>query len=123
MGEKKGFAVMGPQKKVMVNEYGESVETSNEDQIAMGSREQMKGLGFAMHRTAKLEEIKAKTLGTQSQLLGSKDMPIKIEDFVKSEIKEEIGDHFTLGMSSSSSSGIRVKKEEDMKQEQDIKQE
>merc|ERR1712190_471603 len=91
--------------------------------IADGSRDSIKGIGFALHRTAKLEEIKAQTLGLTEQMLGSKDMPIKIEDFVKAEIKEEIGDHFTLGMSSSSSR-FRVKKEEDMKQEQDaIKQE
>merc|ERR1712039_832842 len=86
--------------------------TSNEDFIADGSRDSIKGIGFAMHRTAKLEAIKAQTLGVTEQLLGSKDMPIKIEDFVKAEVKQEIGDHFTLGGGSSSSSGIRVKKEE-----------
>merc|ERR1712083_704926 len=62
-----------------------------------------------MHRNAKLEEYKAKTLGT-TDVLGSKDRPIKVEDFIKTEMKQEIGDHFTLGGSSSSSS---VKKEED----------
>merc|ERR1712217_526010 len=88
-----------------------------------------KGLGFAMHRNAKLEEYKAKTLGT-TDVLGSKDRPIKVEDFIKTEMKQEIGDHFTLGGSSSS----KVKKEEDgivkeeyvkeeIKQEGDIKQE
>merc|ERR1712039_429262 len=71
-------------------------------------------------------------MGGTTDVLGSKDRPIKVEDFIKTEMKQEIGDHFTLGGSSSSSS--RVKKEEDgivkeeyvkeeIKQEGNIKQE
>merc|ERR1712113_1148067 len=96
------------------------IETSNEDFVHDGQRDSIKGSGFAIHRTAKLEEIKAQTLGT-TDMLGTKGCPIKIEDFVKTEMKQEIGDHFTLGASSSSSS--RVKKEEDVVKEEPIKQE
>merc|ERR1712151_1134471 len=128
---KEGRDQLGPQKKIVANEFGEQVATSNEDFIGDTGRDSIKGLGFAMHRNAKLEEYKAKTLGT-TDVLGSKDRPIKVEDFIKTEMKQEIGDHFTLGGSSSSSS--KVKKEEDgivkeeyvkeeIKQEGDIKQE
>merc|ERR1712151_710828 len=125
---KEGRDQLGPQKKIVANEFGEQVATSNEDFIGDTGRDSIKGLGFAMHRNAKLEEYKAKTLGT-TDVLGSKDRPIKVEDFIKTEMKQEVGDHFTLGGSSS-----RVKKEEDgivkeeyvkeeIKQEGDIKQE
>merc|ERR1712083_215476 len=70
-------------------------------------------------------------MGGTTDVLGSKDRPIKVEDFIKTEMKQEIGDHFTLGGSSSSS---KVKKEEDgivkeeyvkeeIKQEGDVKEE
>ncbi|CAJ1418188.1 unnamed protein product, partial [Effrenium voratum] len=91
-----GREAMGPQKKVMRNELGEEVVTSNEDQMAQGFRDStLKGLGFASHRDAKLENIKAQTLGTDSELKGLKELPkapvkgevMKME--VKTEVKEE----------------------------------
>merc|ERR1719336_59670 len=70
--DKKGHEVMGPQKKVVTNELGEQVSTTNEEYVGEAAREApVKGLGFASHRTAKLEAIKAQTLGTQAQLQGS----------------------------------------------------
>lgn len=92
-----GREAMGPQKKVMRNELGEEVVTSNEDQMAQAVRDgTLKGLGFASHRDAKLERIKAQTLGTESELKGLKELPkapikgevMKLE--VKSEVKTEI---------------------------------
>eukprot|EP00913_Durusdinium_trenchii_P012409 g11650.t1 len=92
-----GREAMGPQKKVMRNELGEEVVTSNEDQMAQAVRDgTLKGLGFASHRDAKLERIKAQTLGTESELKGLKELPkapvkgevMKLE--VKTEVKTEI---------------------------------
>jgi len=96
--EDNGREAMGPQKKVMRNELGEEVVTSNEDMLAEAVRDgTLKGLGFASHRDAKLERIKAQTLGTESELKGLKELPkapikgevMKIE--VKSEVKMEPG--------------------------------
>lgn len=79
--DKKGREAMGPQKKLVKNEYGEQVSTSNEDFVADAARDApVKGLGFASHRDAKLEQIKAKILGTVDQMQGSKYCPIKVED-------------------------------------------
>lgn len=92
-----GREAMGPQKKVMRNELGEEVVTSNEDQMAQAVRDgTLKGLGFASHRDAKLERIKAQTMGTEGELKGLKELPkaplkgevMKLE--VKSEVKTEI---------------------------------
>mmetsp|Transcript_140664 Transcript_140664/g.392065 ORF Transcript_140664/g.392065 Transcript_140664/m.392065 type:complete len:224 (-) Transcript_140664:63-734(-) len=103
--DKKGREAMGPQKKVVQNEHGEQIATSNEEMVAIAAREApIKGIGFASHRTAKLEEIKAKTLGTVGELEGSKTQG-------KIEIKlEDVKDEFQGG-SSSSSAGFRVKEE------------
>lgn len=99
--DKKGMKPMGPQKKLVTNEYGEQVATSNEDYVAQAAREApIKGLGFAMHRTAKLEEIKAKTFGTESQLAGStsQSSTAKAEKLeVKEEVKYELHDHAAAG--------------------------
>jgi len=101
--DKKGRTQMGPQKKIVTNEYGEQIATSNEDYIGVAAREaQVKGLGFAFHRTGdqgtKLEEIKAKTFGTESTLLGSSsssssllktEMKTEVKDEIKTEVKTE----------------------------------
>mmetsp|Transcript_56134 Transcript_56134/g.174049 ORF Transcript_56134/g.174049 Transcript_56134/m.174049 type:complete len:181 (-) Transcript_56134:152-694(-) len=111
---------MGPQKKVVANEHGEQVATSNEEVVAVAAREApIKGIGFASHRTSKLEEIKAKTLGTVSSLEGTKTQgPIEVK-------LEAVKDEFPGG-SSSSSSGLRIKEEgAEVKQEvkDEVKQE
>lgn len=115
--DKKGHEVMGPQKKVVTNEHGEQVATSNEEFIAVAARDApVKGIGFASHRTAKLEEIKARTFGTVGQLQGSTPrapLAVKIEDDAKSE--------FGVGGTSSSNSGIRAKEEpKDEIKEEDV---
>mmetsp|Transcript_41649 Transcript_41649/g.109966 ORF Transcript_41649/g.109966 Transcript_41649/m.109966 type:complete len:320 (-) Transcript_41649:2-961(-) len=94
--DKQGRDAMGPQKKCVTNEYGETVGMSNEDFVAVAAREApIKGLGFASHRTKKLEEIKALTLGTEATLTGlastSKSYSSKAEPDVKSEVKQEEG--------------------------------
>eukprot|EP00930_Biecheleria_cincta_P034463 TRINITY_DN23820_c0_g1_i1.p1 TRINITY_DN23820_c0_g1~~TRINITY_DN23820_c0_g1_i1.p1 ORF type:complete len:299 (-),score=103.32 TRINITY_DN23820_c0_g1_i1:376-1272(-) len=87
--ENNGRAAMGPQKKIVTNDVGEQVATSNEDFIAEHFRDgQIRGLGFASHRDAKLEKIKAATLGTAGELKGSKLEPMKLE--VKAELKQEV---------------------------------
>ncbi|CAE8721457.1 unnamed protein product, partial [Polarella glacialis] len=87
--DKNGREVMGPQKKIMTNEYGEQVSTSNEEYIGDAFRDaQIKGLGFAHHRDAKLEKIKAEVMGTKSELKG-KEAPAAPPP-VKGEVKEEI---------------------------------
>merc|ERR1712194_5887 len=48
----------------------------------------IKGLGFAMHRTAKLEELKAETFGTTASLKGTTF--IKIDNDIKMEVKDEM---------------------------------
>mmetsp|Transcript_92748 Transcript_92748/g.239536 ORF Transcript_92748/g.239536 Transcript_92748/m.239536 type:complete len:316 (-) Transcript_92748:245-1192(-) len=89
--DKKGREVMGPQKKIVTNEYGEQVAASNEDYIGEAAREApVKGLGFASHRTTKLEEIKAATLGTESQLQGTKSCSSKADPDLKAEVKQEV---------------------------------
>mmetsp|Transcript_36966 Transcript_36966/g.110406 ORF Transcript_36966/g.110406 Transcript_36966/m.110406 type:complete len:357 (+) Transcript_36966:93-1163(+) len=106
-GDQKGREALGPQKKVVSNEHGEQVATSNEEMVAIAARDApIKGIGFASHRTAKLEEIKAKTLGTVSSLEGTKAQgPVSASE-VKLEVKSEF-----QGGSSSSSSGVRTKEE------------
>ncbi|CAE8700122.1 unnamed protein product, partial [Polarella glacialis] len=87
--DKNGREVMGPQRKIMTNEYGEQVSTSNEEYIGDAFRDaQIKGLGFAHHRDAKLEKIKAEVMGTKSELKG-KEAPAAPPP-VKGEVKEEI---------------------------------
>lgn len=91
--DKKGMTPMGPQKKIVKNEYGEEIAASNEDFVAIAAREApIKGLGFAIHRTSKLEEIKAQTFGTSSQLAGSSGLSSSSSSKVeaKSEVKEEV---------------------------------
>lgn len=69
--DEKGMQQMGPQKKLHINEFGEQIETSNEEVVGVAAREApVKGLGFALHRTSKLEAIKAEALGTESKLDG-----------------------------------------------------
>lgn len=93
--DKKGHEVMGPQKKVVTNELGEQVTTSNEEMIAVAARDALvNGIGFASHRTDKLEAIKAKTFGTEGQLQGTKslgDINVKLEDEAKSELDDAGG--------------------------------
>merc|ERR1712129_671073 len=87
---------MGPQKKIVTNEYGEQVATSNEDYVAVAAREApVKGLGFAAHRTSKLEEIKAQAFGTTSTLAASSSssgVKAEVKDEVKEEVKRERDD-------------------------------
>merc|ERR1719499_80522 len=88
--DKQGRAQMGPQKKIVTNEYGEQVATSNEEYVAQAAREApIKGLGFAMHRNAKLEAIKAETFGTEGQLAGTKSASSSSSSSAKLEPKEE----------------------------------
>ncbi|CAE7796374.1 URT1 [Symbiodinium sp. CCMP2456] len=91
--EDTGREAMGPQKKVMRNELGEEVVTSNEDMLAEAVRDgTLKGLGFASHRDAKLERIKVQALGTESELKGLKELPkepLKGE-IMKLEVKAEV---------------------------------
>uniref|UniRef100_A0A7S2HSU1 Multiple myeloma tumor-associated protein 2-like N-terminal domain-containing protein n=1 Tax=Alexandrium andersonii TaxID=327968 RepID=A0A7S2HSU1_9DINO len=117
--DQKGRDAMGPQKKVMRNEHGEEVATSNEEMVAIAARDALvKGIGFASHRTSKLEEIKAKTLGTVSSLEGtSKQGPVSAEEIKLEEIKNEL-----QGGSSSSSSALRPK-EEAAEVKQEVKEE
>lgn len=80
---RKGRDLMGPQKHLVTNEMGEQVVAS--DIVEEAARDaSIKGLGFASHRTAKLEEYKSKVLGTEGQLEGAKNpgMPsiIKLEN-------------------------------------------
>lgn len=105
---------MGPQKKIVTNDVGEQVATSNEDFIAEHFRDgQIRGLGFAAHRDAKLEKIKAATLGTAGELKGSKLEPMKEE--VKTELKQEVKEEETAG----SSTG-ELKLEREVKEESDV---
>mmetsp|Transcript_12123 Transcript_12123/g.37939 ORF Transcript_12123/g.37939 Transcript_12123/m.37939 type:complete len:331 (-) Transcript_12123:76-1068(-) len=105
--DKQGHAVMGPQKKVLTNNQGEQVATSNEEIVAVAAREApINGIGFAAHRTAKLEEIKAKTLGTVGQLQGSGSQGPVAAEYVKLEVQVKAEPE-----AASSSSRPRVKKE------------
>lgn len=96
-GDKKGREQMGPQAKIVRDELGNEMASSNEAFIAEAARDApIKGLGFAIHRTAKLEEIKAKTLGTEGELKGSTNMSgasslvaVKEKYCQKSETKDE----------------------------------
>jgi len=88
--DKKGKEAMGPQKKVVTNEYGEQVSTTNEDYVAEAARDApIKGIGFAHHRNTKLESMKAETLGTVGQLRGQAAGPkmVKDESYVKLEMQ------------------------------------
>jgi len=95
-GEDTGREAMGPQKHIRTNEFGEQVAHSNEDFFAEAVRDKgsLKGLGFASHRDAKLEKIKAATMGVEGQLKGSsKNENLKSEmklEYVKSEVKTEL---------------------------------
>lgn len=119
--EDNGREAMGPQKKIMRNEMGEEVATSNEDFIAEAFRDgAVKGLGFANHRDAKLEKIKAQTMGTEGELKGLKALPtapikgevVKVE--VKSEVKMEAEGSFGIeGSSPSKRERAEVKDELD----------
>merc|ERR1712232_1331148 len=77
---KKGRAAMGPQGAVERTETGDAPD-------AVSEAAHIKGLGFAVHRNAKLEEYKAQTLGSTSQLEGSSSCSLK-----KEEVKDEFGD-------------------------------
>lgn len=110
---RRGRDQMGPQSKIVNNEFGEQV--TEDDYVGKAYLEStIKGLGFASHRTAKLEEYKAQALGTEAKLEGCKDEgPIKIEEgdgFVKME----------FGRVKSESS---VKKEPVVKMEPGLKEE
>eukprot|EP00933_Yihiella_yeosuensis_P012893 TRINITY_DN12226_c0_g5_i1.p1 TRINITY_DN12226_c0_g5~~TRINITY_DN12226_c0_g5_i1.p1 ORF type:complete len:348 (-),score=87.34 TRINITY_DN12226_c0_g5_i1:52-1011(-) len=123
--DQKGRTQMGAQKKVVTNEYGEQVATSNEDFIAEVARDApIKGLGFASHRDAKLERIKALTFGTTATLDGAKN-PGLLKYEVKSEVKSEIkGEIKGEPSSSSGSASGAVKEEAGLKEEKvEVKQE
>merc|ERR1712060_744567 len=118
--DKQGRQAMGPQAKIVTNEYGEQVSTSNEEYVGVAAREApIKGLGFAMHRNAKLEAIKAETFGTEGQLAGSKSASsssAKLEP--KEEVKRELDDdaRSTLGVADAhikeeEREGAKVKRE------------
>merc|ERR1712190_358574 len=98
-----GHEAMGPQKKIVSNEYGEQIATSNEEYIAVAARDApVKGIGFAAHRTAKLEEIKNKTLGTVGELQGAS--AVKQEEGIKGEVKVEVKEELEDGGGGSSGS-------------------
>lgn len=106
-----GREQMGPQRKGMVDSDG--VER---DAQVIFADSRISGLGFAAHRTAKLEKYKSDVLGTESKLEGIKGEPIKLE--VKSEIKNEPmtdTECLRLGEPASSSSAAGWKKEEENK--------
>jgi len=85
---KRGRDVMGPQKKIIKNEFGEQVMEGVDGCVEEAARDApIKGIGFASHRTAKLEEQKAQIIGTVGKLEGSKFSAVKME--VKSEVKGE----------------------------------
>mmetsp|Transcript_11562 Transcript_11562/g.20478 ORF Transcript_11562/g.20478 Transcript_11562/m.20478 type:complete len:314 (-) Transcript_11562:65-1006(-) len=113
-----GREAMGPQKKVVTNEFGEQVAASNEDFFAEAVRDKgsIKGLGFATHRDAKLEKIKAQTMGTEGELKGSKlndnlKSEMKLE-YVKLEAKVEVKTEPEAGAQGSSPSGSKREREE-----------
>merc|ERR1712151_978070 len=72
--------MMGPQQKLTTNDFGEQV--AEDDNVGKAYLEStIKGLGYASHRTAKLEEYKAKTFGTVGQLEGCKEQGlIKVDE-------------------------------------------
>lgn len=116
--DKKGMEAMGPQKKIVKNEYGEQVAASNEDFIAEAFRDApTKGLGFASHRDAKLEKIKADVLGARGELKGTKIIDIKDEDGddikreVKTEVKMEVKEEEDDGPGAAVRRLMRVKEE------------
>mmetsp|Transcript_10518 Transcript_10518/g.30876 ORF Transcript_10518/g.30876 Transcript_10518/m.30876 type:complete len:313 (+) Transcript_10518:113-1051(+) len=112
--DKQGRTEMGPQKKVLRDDQGREVVTSNEEIVAVAAREAMiQGVGFAGHRNARLEEIKAKTTGTVGTLMGS----------ALSNVKIEIKDEDVKYEASSSSLGPKIKGEPDVKQDPEVKEE
>merc|ERR1712032_1639257 len=83
---RRGRDAFAAQKKVTHNEMGDEVlEVDVQEEASRDAP--IKGLGFAAHRTAKLEEIKAKTLGTAGKLEGSLKAEVKEE--MKQEVKQE----------------------------------
>merc|ERR1711920_51029 len=88
--DEKGRAQMGGQKKIFTDEQGEQVEASNEDLVYQGSKDApIKGLGFASHRTARLEAIKAATMGTKGELEGTSASSFMKKEEIKTEVKGE----------------------------------
>jgi len=124
-GDSKGREVMGPQKKVMKNEHGEEVATSNEEMVALAARDApIRGIGFASHRTSKLEEIKAKTMGTVGSLDGTAARgPVSAEQIKAEEVKFEAVKNELQGGSSSSTAGQRVKEEDGVEVKEEVKEE
>jgi len=101
----RGREQMGPQRKVVHNEMGEQVE--GEDLVGIAAREApIKGLGFAAHRTAKLEAIKAEALRTVGELTGSASQ----SSSAKMEVKEELGERHCIKVESKQEAAL-VKEE------------
>mmetsp|Transcript_19441 Transcript_19441/g.45243 ORF Transcript_19441/g.45243 Transcript_19441/m.45243 type:complete len:341 (+) Transcript_19441:73-1095(+) len=118
--------LIGKQKRLETNQYGEEQEAEEERGNMMGER--TAGLGFAAHRSAKLEAMKAETLGTKGELQGSKSRmesimakykPDGVKDEVKQEVKEEEDDErMAVGGSSSSKAAPALKNaKEEVKEE------
>jgi len=95
---KKGRDQMGGQGKLVTNEFGEQV--AERDEVGTAYIEAgVKGIGYASHRTARLEEYKAKAFGTTSTLDGGKgelglikveDDDVKMSFGLKHELKSEV---------------------------------
>mmetsp|Transcript_25878 Transcript_25878/g.56747 ORF Transcript_25878/g.56747 Transcript_25878/m.56747 type:complete len:351 (-) Transcript_25878:102-1154(-) len=119
--------LIGKQKRINTDQYGEEQEAEEERGNMMGER--TAGLGFAAHRSAKLEAMKAETLGTESELQGSKSrmesimakykpQGMKMEDDVKKEVKEEEDDErLAIAGGSSSSATAKVEVKQEVKEE------
>merc|ERR1711920_729150 len=115
--DEKGRAQMGGQKKIFTDEQGEQVEASNEDLVYQGSKDApIKGLGFASHRTARLEAIKAATMGTKGELEGTSASSFMKKEEIKTEVKSEIKSEAFMDQESFTL-GAKREKQEEVKQE------
>eukprot|EP00928_Gymnodinium_smaydae_P057668 TRINITY_DN40888_c0_g1_i1.p1 TRINITY_DN40888_c0_g1~~TRINITY_DN40888_c0_g1_i1.p1 ORF type:complete len:377 (+),score=123.46 TRINITY_DN40888_c0_g1_i1:85-1131(+) len=105
---RRGRTPMGPQGKLTTNEFGEQVV---EDDIVGKAYldTTIKGVGFAAHRNAKLEEYKVQAFGTTTKLEGC----IKIED----------GDDDVMRFGFGMKNEPGVKNEPVVKQERGLKEE
>jgi len=105
MESEQGRVQMGGQKKILFNDQGDQVDASIDDLVHEGAKDApTKGLGFAVHRTARLEAIKAATVGVTGELEGTSASSLMKKEEVKTEVKSEIKseafideDRFTLG--------------------------
>jgi len=112
---RRGRDQMGPQKKIVANEFGEQV--TEEDYVGKAYLDStIKGVGFASHRSAKLEEYKAQVIGTEAKLEGCKEQGIKVEDWDGTDVVK-LGFGHVKSESSSSHVKTEPKAEEDLKRE------